>query len=376
MLKAKRILIAAGGTGGHINPALSVAGYIRSQDPDAEILFVGTADKMEAKLVPQAGYPIKMIDISGFRRDMSLGGIKHNIKTVFRMFKSSSQAKKIIEDFKPELAIGFGGYVSGPVIRMAAKLGVPTAIHEQNAYPGVTNKELAKEVDVVMLTSMAAEKYLKPKNPCVLTGLPVRAEFFTADKAQSRLELGIDSRPLILSSGGSLGAEPINKAVVELIAARAPKGDCHFIHATGRSGTWVADELKKRGVDPDKFENVTIREYIDDMSRCMAACDIFINRAGASTLSEIEALGKPSVLIPSPYVAENHQYHNAMTLVEKNAAIVIEEKDLNGERLTSEINELLGDRERLTEMGKNARSMCVGDAAQRIYECLCKVTEG
>lgn len=376
MLNAKRILIAAGGTGGHINPALSVAGYIRSQNPEAEILFVGTADKMEAKLVPQAGYPIKMIDISGFRRDMSLGGIKHNIKTVFRMFKSSSQAKKIIEDFKPELAIGFGGYVSGPVIRMAAKLGVPTAIHEQNAYPGVTNKELAKEVDVVMLTSMAAEKYLKPKNPCVLTGLPVRAEFFTADKSQSRLELGIDSRPLILSSGGSLGADPINRAIVELIAARAPKGDCHFIHATGHSGRWVADELKKRGVDPDKFENVTIREYIDDMSRCMAACDIFINRAGASTLSEIEALGKPSVLIPSPYVAENHQYHNAMTLVEKNAAIVIEEKDLNGERLTSEINELLGDRERLTEMGENARLMCVGDAAQRIYECLCKVTEG
>lgn len=376
MLNAKRILIAAGGTGGHINPALSVAGYIRSQNPDAEILFVGTADKMEAKLVPQAGYPIKMIDISGFRRDMSLGGIKHNIKTVFRMFKSSSQAKKIIEDFKPELAIGFGGYVSGPVIRMAAKLGVPTAIHEQNAYPGVTNKELAKEVDVVMLTSMAADKYLKPKNPCVLTGLPVRAEFFTADKAQSRLELGIDSRPLILSSGGSLGAEPINRAIVELIAARAPKGDCHFIHATGHSGTWVADELKKRGVDPDKFENVTIREYIDDMSRCMAACDIFINRAGASTLSEIEALGKPSVLIPSPYVAENHQYHNAMTLVEKNAAIVIEEKDLTGEKLTSEINGLLGDRERLIEMGKNARSMCVSDAAQRIYECLCRVTEG
>ena len=376
MLNAKRILIAAGGTGGHINPALSVAGYIRSQNPEAEILFVGTADKMEAKLVPQAGYPIKMIDISGFRRDMSLGGIKHNIKTVFRMFKSSSQAKKIIEDFKPELAIGFGGYVSGPVIRMAAKLGVPTAIHEQNAYPGVTNKELAKEVDVVMLTSMAADKYLKPKNPCVLTGLPVRAEFFTADKAQSRLELGIDSRPLILSSGGSLGAEPINRAIVELIAARAPKGDCHFIHAPGHSGTWVADELKKRGVDPDKFENVTIREYIDDMSRCMAACDIFINRAGASTLSEIEALGKPSVLIPSPYVAENHQYHNAMTLVEKNAAIVIEEKDLTGEKLTSEINGLLGDRERLIEMGKNARSMCVSDAAQRIYECLCRVTEG
>lgn len=373
MLKAKRILIAAGGTGGHINPALSVAGYIRSQDPTAEILFVGTADKMEARLVPQAGYPIKMIDISGFRRDMSPAGIIHNIKTVSKMFKSSSQAKKIIKDFNPDLAIGFGGYVSGPVIRMAAKLGVPTAIHEQNAYPGVTNKALAKQVDAVMLTSMAAEKYLEPKNPCVLTGLPVRTEFFTADKEKSRLELGVDSRPLILSSGGSLGAEPINKAMVELIAERAPKGDCCFIHATGHSGTCVADELKKRGVDPDKFENVTIREYIDDMSRCMAACDLFINRAGASTLSEIEALGKPSILIPSPYVAENHQYHNAMTLVEKNAAVVIEEKNLTGEKLVGEVEKLLSDRAALDKMGENAREMCVRDAAKRIYDCLCKV---
>ena len=186
MLKAKRILIAAGGTGGHINPALSVAGFIRSQNPSAEILFVGTADKMEAKLVPQAGYPIKMIDISGFRRDLSIDGIMHNIKTVSRLLRSSGQAKKIIEEFKPELAVGFGGYVSGPVIRMAAKLGVPTALHEQNAYPGVTNKALAKQVDRVMLTSMAAEKYLEPKNPCVFTGLPVRAEFFEADKTLSR----------------------------------------------------------------------------------------------------------------------------------------------------------------------------------------------
>lgn len=370
MLKAKRIMIAAGGTGGHINPALSVAAYIREQNPAAEILFVGTADKMEAKLVPQAGFDIRMIDISGFLREISLEGLKHNLKTVVKMFRSSSQAKKIIEDFKPELAIGFGGYVSGPVIRMAAKMGVPTAIHEQNAFPGVTNKTLAKAVDSVMLASEAAEKYLEPKNPCTVTGLPVRAEFFSADKATSRLELGVDSRPLILSSGGSLGAAPINRAIVELIAARAPKGDCVFIHATGHNGTWVADELRERGVDPDKFENVIIREYIDDMSRCMAACDVFINRAGASTISEIEALGKPSVLIPSPYVAENHQYHNAMTLVEKNAAVVIEEKDLTGERLITEIDNLLADRAKLEKMGENAHSMCVDDATQRIYECI------
>ena len=373
MLKAKKVLIAAGGTGGHINPALSVASYIRSQNPDTEILFVGTADKMEAKLVPQAGFPIKTIEIAGFRRDLSFDALIHNFKTVSLLLKSSGQAKKIISDFKPDLAIGFGGYVSGPVIRMAAKMGVPTAIHEQNAFPGVTNKTLAKSVDRVMLTSKAAEKYMEPKNPCTVTGLPVRAEFFTADKEQSRLELGIDERPLILSSGGSLGAEPVNKAMIELIAKLAPKNECQFIHATGHSGTWVTDELNAKGIDPEKFSNVTIREYIDDMSRCMAACDIFINRAGASTLSEIQALGKPSILIPSPYVAENHQFHNAMTLVNNDAAVVIEEKDLTGERLLNEVQNMLDNREKLDKMGKNAKAMAVSDAAKRIYDCLCEI---
>lgn len=368
-----RVLFAGGGTAGHINPALAIAGYLREKQPDAEILFIGNRGGMEEKLVPKAGFAMKTIVISGFQRKMTPKAIAHNVKTLTRVVTSSHQARRIIREFAPDLCVGTGGYVSGPVVRTAMKLGIPAVIHEQNAYPGVTNKTLAKQVDAVMLTSMAAEKYLEPKNPCVLTGLPVRAEFFTADKEHSRLELGVDSRPLILSSGGSLGAEPINRAMVELIAARAPKGDCCFIHATGHSGTWVTDELKKRGVDPDKFENVTIREYIDDMSRCMAACDLFINRAGASTLSEIEALGKPSILIPSPYVAENHQYHNAMTLVEKNAAVVIEEKDLTGEKLTEEVEKLLADRAGLDKMGENARAMCVSDAAKRIYDCLCKV---
>ena len=373
MLKAKKIIIAAGGTGGHINPALSVASYIRSLHPDTDILFVGTADKMEAKLVPQAGFNIKTIEIAGFRRDLSFDALIHNFKTVSLLLKSSSQAKKIITEFKPDLAIGFGGYVSGPVIRMAAKMGIPTAIHEQNAFPGVTNKTLAKSVDRVMLTSEAAEKYMEPKNPCTVTGLPVRAEFFTADKQISRKELGIDVRPLILSSGGSLGAEPINKAIIELIEKLAPKEQCQFIHATGHSGVWVGDELKSRGIDTDKLKNVTIREYIDDMPRCMAACDIFINRAGASTLSEIEALGKPSILIPSPYVAENHQFHNAMTLVNNNAAVVIEEKDLTGERLLNEVENMLANKQKLSTMGENARSMAVSDAAKRIYDCLCEI---
>ena len=186
-----KVLFAAGGTGGHINPALAVAGVIRERHPDAEILFVGTKDKMEAKLVPQAGYELRTSEISGFWRSFSPEAIKHNIGTVIKLLKSSSRVKKIIKDFKPDLVIGFGGYVSGPVLRMAAKMGIPTAIHEQNAFPGVTNKALAGKVDRVMLTAKQAEKYMKPKNPCVITGLPIRGDILKADADFARAELGL-----------------------------------------------------------------------------------------------------------------------------------------------------------------------------------------
>ena len=188
-MENKRILIAAGGTGGHINPALGTAGYIKEKYPSAEIVFVGTADKMEAKLVPEAGYELRTIEISGFWRSFSPEAIKHNLGTVSKLLKSSSQAKKIIKDFKPDLVVGFGGYVSGPVLRMAAKMGIPTAIHEQNAFPGVTNKALAGKVDRVMFTVDKAEQYMKPKNPCVITGLPIRGDMLKGDRDFARAEL-------------------------------------------------------------------------------------------------------------------------------------------------------------------------------------------
>lgn len=374
MLNNKKILIATGGTGGHINPALAVAGYIRDKYPEADILFVGTAVKMEAQLVPAAGYNFKTIDIQGFSRDLTPSGIKQNIGTVIKLIKSSSQAKKIIKEFDPDVVLGFGGYVGGPVLRAANKLGIPTAIHEQNAFPGVTNKALAKVVDKVMLTAPEAEKYMQPKNPCVVTGLPVRGELISANREFSRAELGVDERPVILSMGGSLGARVINNAVTQLIEERYERKDCYFLHATGKAGVGMFDVIQnEKGINLEENKHIMLREYINDMHRCMAAADIVICRAGASSLSEIQAMGKPSILVPYPYAAENHQYYNAMELVKNDAAILIEEKDFTGERLISEIDALLADRERLASLGENAKKMAIYDATERIVSCICEI---
>lgn len=372
MLNKKRILIATGGTGGHINPALGTAGYIKEKNPDAEIVFVGTADKMESRLVPQAGYKLKTIEISGFWRSFSLEAIKHNIGTVIKLLKSSSRVKKIIKDFKPDLVIGFGGYVSGPVLRMAAKMGIPTAIHEQNAFPGVTNKALAGKVDRVMLTAVQAEKYIKSKNPCVITGLPIRGDILKGDRDFARAELGIGDKPLILSMGGSLGARPVNDAVMGLILNKYKDNDCVFLHATGKNSEDFKSELEEKGVDLKKNPHVRIVEYID-IPKCLPAADLVIGRSGASTLSELQALGKPSILIPSPYVTENHQYHNAMALVENGAALILEEKNLTPDSLTEKVNELIADRNKLEQIGKCAKEMAVLDATARIYDTLCEI---
>lgn len=372
MLNNKRILIAAGGTGGHINPALGTAGYIKEKNPDAEIVFVGTAEKMESRLVPQAGYELRTIKIQGFYRSFKWEDIKHNLKTLWLLFRSSSAVKKIIKDFKPDLVIGFGGYVSGPVLRMAAKMKIPTAIHEQNAFPGVTNKALAGKVDRVMLTSEKAEQYMKSKNPVVVTGLPVRGDLLKGNPEKSKEELQLNGLPLILSMGGSLGAKPLNDAVYGLIKNKFNDNDCVFLHATGRSCTDFASNLEKEGYKLSEHDNIRITEYID-IPKSLPAADLVICRSGASTLSELQATGKAAILIPSPYVTENHQYHNAMALVNNNAAMIVEEKDLTADKLTEMVNELLKDREKLIEIGNNARKMAVLDSTERIYNTLCEI---
>ena len=364
-----KILFAAGGTGGHINPALATAGEIRERYPDAEILFVGTKDKMEAKLVPAAGFDFTTIKISGFQRKISIENIIRNIKTIFYLLFCTFSVKKIIKTFKPDVVVGFGGYVSGPVVRTAAKMGIPTAIHEQNAYPGITNKTLAKVVDRVMLTAEEAEKYMQCKNAPIVTGLPVRGEMLRADRDFARAKLGIrDDQKLILSMGGSLGAMTINNAMVDLITDNYKDESLYFLHAMGQYGLWVPDKLKENGVDLDNAVNVEIREYISDMDVCMPAADVVICRAGASSLSELQALGKASILIPSPNVAENHQYHNAMALVNKGAALIIEEKDLTKEKMQSLFESLANDDANRKAIEANAKAMAVADAKEKIAD--------
>ena len=371
-----KFLFATGGTAGHINPALAVASYIRDNYKDAEIMFIGTADHMESRLVPNAGFAFKTIEINGFKRSFSPKAIVANVKTVFKLVKSEQESKKIIRDFAPDVVIGFGGYVSGPVLQEAAKLHIPCCIHEQNAYPGITNKQLAKQVDRVMLTVEDAAKHLDCKNEPTVTGLPVRGELLNKSKKSAREELSVpDGKYLVLSFGGSLGAAPLNDSMFDILLRHADDGSVYHIHSVGTNGAEYLDKFVEKG-----FERVSdtvvskgtveVRKYIDNMDVCMAAADLVVGRAGASSLSEIEAMGKASILIPSPYVAENHQFHNAMALVNRNAARIIEEKDLTAESLSNMIDSLLSSQEQLFEIEKNAKSMAVLDSRERIADII------
>lgn len=370
-----RYLFAGGGTAGHINPALAIAGTIQAKEPDAEILFVGNKDGMEQRLVPMAGYQFQTIKISGFRRSFSPKAIVDNVKTATRAVTASMQSKKIIKQFRPDICIGTGGYVSGPVLRSAAKMGIPIVIHEQNAYPGVTTKMLSKWAKVVMLAIEEAKKHLHSDCTVAVTGNPVRNEILTADKTKSRQELGLDKRPVILSFGGSLGARKINESMAGIIARSGMDRQYQHIHAYGQYGKWFPDLIKEKGTDISRCENLDIREYINDMPRCLAAADLVVCRAGAITISELQVQGKPAVLIPSPNVAENHQYHNAMALVHAKAASIIEEKDLSELAMVQAIDKLVKDSATLKEYTENAKKMAISDANLRIYSQIKKVLD-
>lgn len=366
------ILFAGGGTAGHINPALAVAGYIREKHPDAHISYIGTPDKLEAKLVPEKGYNFRTISVAGFQRKLSVKNIGRNLSAAAKAVTSSIDAKKILKEIQPDVVIGTGGYVSGPVLREAVKLKIKTAIHEQNAYPGVTTKMLAPNVDAVMLAMPEAEKYLKLNKKPFITGNPIRSELLKMSREEARKRLGLDNRPLILSFGGSLGARKINEAVSGLIEWHNGSQKFYHIHGTGKSGyNGVVNYFKDKNIALS--DEVDIREYISDMDICMAAADLVICRAGAITLSELLACGKPSILIPSPYVAENHQYHNAMTLKRLGAAEIIEEKDLTPEKLIATVENLIENKPKLAAMSNAAKSGAIIDANERIYEIIMRL---
>ena len=365
-----KVLFTGGGTAGHINPALAAAGYLKQREPDAQILYVGNKGGMEERLVANAGYEIRTVTISGFQRKLTPKNLARNAQTVVRMFTASAEAKKILREFAPDVCVGTGGYVSGPVIREAAKLGIPCVIHESNASPGVTTKMLAKSVRTVMLAVPDARKYFDDSVNCTVTGNPVRGEVLAAEREASRKALGLDERPLILSFGGSLGASALNRAAAYMLAESGKEKRFQHIHGYGQHDEKFLEELQELGFRQEENPQIRLLEYIDNMPQCLSAADLVIGRAGAMTLSEIEAKSKASILIPSPNVAENHQFHNAMALVRRGAAEIIEEKDLSGESLWKKVTKIVSDPQRLRSLGENAGKMEILDANERIYRVI------
>jgi len=363
-----KILFACGGTAGHINPAIAVANYMKEKDPETKVLFAGNPNGMESRIVPNAGYDFAPIKVLGIQRRINMRNIKNNIKAVWYLMNSSSRAKEIIEGFKPDIVIGTGGYVSGPVVRKAALLGYKTIAMESNAFPGMTTKLLAKHVDKILLDVEESKKFLPEGKEYIVTGNPVRQEVFTADRKAAREFYNIGERICILSFGGSLGAQRLNEAVSDLMAWHLAEKDFVHIHGSGSyyGPSYYYDMLKEKGIDAHEHDNLIIREYINDMPRCLAAADLVISRCGAITLAELKAAGRASVLIPSPNVAENHQYHNAMVLQSHGAGVVIEEKDLTGELLCKTVKEITENPERLKELSENAKALAVTDANERI----------
>ena len=294
-----KVLLAGGGTGGHINPALAIASIIKKHDPSAEFLFVGTPNGMEARLVPAAGYPMETMHVAGFQRKLTLKNIRRNCKAVYYLATSQHRAKQILKQFQPDIAIGTGGYVAGPILHAAARMGIPCAIHEQNAFPGVTNKMLAKEVDHVMLTVEKALEFFHLNCPYTVTGLPVRGGISGMDRATARKQLGFDDGMCILSFGGSLGAGCINEAMAKVIPWHVQKGlSINHIHGYGGMGKETFPKAMAAAGIPLKGDRLRITEYINDMDVCLAAADLVICRSGASTLAELERTGFHSDPVP------------------------------------------------------------------------------
>lgn len=367
-----KVLLAGGGTAGHLNPALAIAEIIRKHRPDAQFLFAGTPWGIESKLIAKTQYKFAPIKVAGFQRKLSPENIVKNTKALIYLSSAGRRAKKIIKEFKPDLVIGTGGYVSGPVVMKAADMGIPTIIHEQNAYPGITTRMLAKKVDYVMLTVKEAMDYLDKKVDYTVTGLPVRSGITTKTRSEARKELGFDDSMCILSFGGSLGAGKINETSADLIAWHSGKKNINHIHGYGGMGkdTFI-QSLKDKGVDLND-RRLKISEYIDNMDTCMAAADLVICRAGANTLSELEAMGRGSILVPSPIVAGNHQYYNAMVLANAGAAIVYEQKDITSQKLIDEVDKLYNDPIKLEQLSRKAAALAIRDIDERVYSVVKK----
>ena len=370
-----RVLFTCGGTAGHVNPAVALAQMFQTRNSGCEVLFVGADGGMETRLVPKEGYPIETVTITNFRRSLSPASIGHNVRTLLNMNKSRKQANAILDRFQPDLVVGTGGYASFPLVKAAATRGIPTAVHESNAVPGLTTKTLSKVVDVVMVGFEESRSHYDDPGKVVVTGTPVRTDFFRYTRKEARAELGLtDDRPLVLSVWGSLGAEVMNRRMAECIALECRDGaPFHHIHGAGRDYRAVLDALQGSGLAD--HPEVDVREYIYDMPLVMAAADLVLCRAGASTIAEIAAIAKPAVLVPSPNVVADHQTKNARVLANAGGAVLLPEGESSGEKLYALMTGLLSDAPRREAMSRALRDMAVPDAAEQIYQTLVRLME-
>ncbi len=369
-----RVLFTCGGTAGHINPALGVAGRIKQLIPDAEFLFVGAEGHMETELVPREGYPLQTVRISGFQRSLKPKKILENVRAVWRVGSSQRLAKKYIRQFQPDVAVGTGGYVCYPVLKTAAKMGVPTAVHESNAVPGLTTKMLEKTVDQIMVGLAESRDFYKRPDKVEVTGTPVRVDFRGLDKARARRELGWDpERPVVLAVFGSLGADYMNNAMLEFIRKMGTDAGFRLVYATGkRYYDGVRERLDREGL---RAPDIDVREYIYDMPKVMTAADVIICRSGASTISELTYLGKPAVMVPSPNVVNHHQEKNARVLEKAGAVKMLLEGRFGGGELYDTVTGLLGDPAALEQMHRCSAKMGVTDATDRIASIILGLAE-
>lgn len=363
-----RVIIAAAGTAGHINPGLAIANKIKEEQSKSEIIFIGTTRGLENDLVPRAGYELKTIDAYGLSKKISLD----NLKKMYKTYKGLGQAKKIIKDFKPDIVIGTGGYICGAVITSANKLGIPTMLHESNAFPGKAVKMLAKRTDTILVSFQDAKERIPNAKKIVCTGTPVKIKkqnYGINEKNEIINKVGLNSiKPIILVYGGSQGAQKINEALIEIIENKLNK-DYQVIWATGPNQyDIIKNTLKEKNINIENIDNMKVMPYIYNMEEIMNISDLIVARSGAMTITEISNLGKASILVPLPNVSNNHQMYNAKVLEKIDAAKIIENDNLNGELLNKTINEIVLNKDNLKLMGSSAFSISINDTQDKIYQ--------
>ncbi|MBQ7467824.1 MAG: undecaprenyldiphospho-muramoylpentapeptide beta-N-acetylglucosaminyltransferase [Bacteroidales bacterium] len=377
--KKLRVIISGGGTGGHIFPAISIANALKEANPDTELLFVGAEGKMEMEKVPAAGYKIVGLPIVGLQRKLNLRNIINDLKVPFKLIASARKAKKVLKDFRPDIAVGVGGYASGPLLKAAQKMGIPTLLQEQNGFAGLTNKLLGGKADCICVAYEGMERFF-PKDKIVMTGNPIRKDIVPADVQMVhdgiefyRLNPGMDH---ILILGGSLGSGTLNNAMKAWIEAGCPGGDCvEVLWQCGKYYKAGVDafmaEMKAKGADLSRIHHT---DFIGRMDLAYAVADVVITRSGASTVSELCAAGKAAIFVPSPNVAEDHQTHNAMALVRKDAALIVKDADAVKDLMPTALD-LVANDAKIQELEKNISELALTDAGKTIVDCIYKVLD-